>query len=190
MGAKTLRALLDRFYALALYIAAACLMLIATLVGAQVVGRLYDVLLQLFGHRPYGFLVPSLAEFAGYLLAAGSFLALAATLKRGAHIRVTVLLGSVPERARYFFELWALAAGAIFVGYICWHLSVLSLDSFRFNEVSYGIIPMPLWIPQAAMALGALALLVALIDEFAITVRKGRPSFRTGEDVVTGAKEG
>ena len=165
-------------------------MLIALLVGAQGIGRVYDVLLILSGELPYGFLVPSLAEFSGYLLAAASFLALAGTLKRGAHIRVTILLLSVPESARRWLDLWTMAAGAAFVGYIGWHLGRLSLDSFRFDEVSYGIIPLPLWIPQAAMALGALILLVALVDELVITVRRGRPSFRSGEDIATGEKEG
>lgn len=185
-----MRAVLDRFYDFALYVAAGCLVLIAALVGAQVIGRTYDVLLMLFGHRPYGFLVPSLAEFAGYLLAAGSFLALAATLKRGAHIRVTILLGSVPERVRYLLELWALLAAAAFVAFASWHLVALALDSYRFKEVSYGIIPLPLWIPQAAMAVGAIALLIALADELIMTLRRGRPSFRQSEDVVSGAKEG
>jgi TRAP-type C4-dicarboxylate transport system permease small subunit len=185
-----MRAALDRLFDACLYVAAACLVLIASLVGAQVLGRLYDVLRVLFGGRPYGFLVPSLAEFAGYLLAAASFLALAATLKRGAHIRVTVLLTGVSESVRRLLEMWALAIGAAFVAFICWHLSTLAFDSFRFNEVSYGIIPLPLWIPQATMALGAAALLLALLDELVITWRRGRPSFRHGEDVVTGAKEG
>jgi TRAP-type C4-dicarboxylate transport system permease small subunit len=144
----------------------------------------------LLGGRPYGFLVPSLAELSGYLLAAASFLALAGTLKRGAHIRVTVLLANVSERTRFWLELWALAAGAAFVAYAFWHLAVLSQDSYRFKEVSYGIIPMPLWIPQAVMAIGALMLLVALVDEFLVTLRRGRPSFRTGEDIATGSKEG
>ena len=182
--------ILDHLYELSLYTAATCLVLIATLVGAQVIGRAYDVLLILFGSRPYGFLVPSLAEFAGFLLGAASFLALAGTLKRGAHIRVTMLLGSVPESVRRWLELWALAAGAVFVAFVAWHIAALSLDSFRFDEVSYGIIPMPLWIPQAAMALGAIVLLSALLDERAITWRHGRPSFRRGEDAVTGTKEG
>ena len=185
-----MRSLLDRFYTFALYLAAACLVLIAVLVGAQVIGRTFDELLKLFGYPPYGFLVVSLAEIAGYLLAAGSFLALAATLKSGAHIRVTILLGSVPEGVRFWLEIWALAAGAVFIGFICFNHLQLTFDSIRFNEVSYGIIPVPLAIPQAVMAFGAIVLLVALLDELAVTVRTGRPSFRAGEDVVTGAKEG
>jgi TRAP-type C4-dicarboxylate transport system permease small subunit len=185
-----MRTILDRFYALTLHLAAACLVLIAGLVGAQVVGRIADTLLKLFGHPPYGFLVASLAEIAGYLLAAASFLALAATLKRGAHIRVTILLGSVSERARYFLELWALLAAAGFVAFIGVSLCSLTYDSLLFNEVSYGILPVPLAIPQAVMASGALALLVALVDELVLTWRRGRPSFRSGEDVASGTKEG
>jgi TRAP-type C4-dicarboxylate transport system permease small subunit len=185
-----MRRFLDRLYTLALHLAAASLVLIAALVGAQVIGRIVDALLKLFGYPAYGFLVASLAEIAGYLLTAASFLALAATLKRGAHIRVTILLASVPERARYPLELWALAASAVFLAFVSFQLALLALDSFRFKEVSYGIIPMPLWMPQAVMALGAIVLLVALIDEFTVTWRRGRPSFRAGEDIVTGTKEG
>jgi TRAP-type C4-dicarboxylate transport system permease small subunit len=185
----SMRATLDRFYALTLHVAAACLVLIAGLVGAQVIGRIVDTLLKLSGHPPYGFLVASLAEIAGYLLAAASFLALAATLKRGAHIRVTMLLGSVSERARYFLELWALAVAAGFVAFIGVSLLSLTYDSFLFNEVSYGILPVPLAIPQAVMTFGAFALLVALVDELALTWRHGRPSFRSGEDVTIGTKE-
>ncbi|MEX0590927.1 MAG: TRAP transporter small permease subunit [Xanthobacteraceae bacterium] len=185
-----MRAILDRFYALTLYLAAACLVLIGVLVGAQVIGRIADTLLKLFGYPPYGFLVASLAEIGGYLLAAGSFLALAATLKRGAHIRVTVVLGIASARVRRWLELWVLAAGTTFVAYVSYSLIALVYDSYRFKEISYGLIPVPLAIPQAAMAAGAIALLIALVDELAATWRTGRPSFRTGEDSALGTREG
>ncbi len=48
----------------------------------------------------YGWQILSLAEIAGYLLAAASFLALAPTLKAGAHIRVTMLLSAFGEAKR------------------------------------------------------------------------------------------
>jgi TRAP-type C4-dicarboxylate transport system permease small subunit len=185
-----MRRSLDRLYSFALYLAAACLVLIATLVGAQVLGRIFDTLLKLFGYRPYGFLVASLAEIGGYLLAAAGFLALAATLKRGAHIRVTMLLGAVSEPLRRWLELWVLGAGALFVAYITYSLSSLAYDSFRFKEVSYGLIPVPLVLPQSVMAAGALILLIAIVDEFVLTWRTGRPSFRASEDVVLGTREG
>jgi TRAP-type C4-dicarboxylate transport system permease small subunit len=158
-------------------------------VGAQVIGRIVDALLKAFGFPPYGFLVASLAEIAGYLLAAASFLALAATLKRGAHIRVTMLLGNITQGARFAFDVWALAAAVVFVAFISVNLAWLAYDSFRFNEVSYGLLPVPLAIPQAVMALGAATLLIALLDELQLTWRNGRPSFRGGEELVAPAQE-
>jgi TRAP-type C4-dicarboxylate transport system permease small subunit len=180
-----MRGALDRFYGLALWCAAACLVAIALLVGAQVTGRIADGLLRLLGRPPYGFLVASLPEICGFLLAAASFLALAATLKRGAHIRVTILLNLLPERALRVFELWALVAGALFVAFIAVSLLELAYDSFRFGEVSYGLLPIPLALPQSVMALGALALLAALLDELVIAWRTGRPSFRRGESAMS-----
>jgi TRAP-type C4-dicarboxylate transport system permease small subunit len=185
-----MRLLLDRLYALTLWLAAACVVSIAALVGLQVAGRAFDLLLGLIGRPPYGFMVASLAEIAGYLLAAATFLALAGTLKRGAHIRVTLLLGALPGRARYGLELWALAAGAALVAFMTWSVIRLAYDSIRFNEVSYGLIPVPLAIPQIVMAIGLAALLIALLDELALTWRTGRPSFRAGEEALTGLKEG
>jgi hypothetical protein len=59
-----------------------------------------------------------------------------------------------------------------------------------FKEVSYGIVPMPLWIPQAVMTSGALVLLLALIDELILVLRGFAPSYRSHEDVVVVSKEG
>jgi TRAP-type C4-dicarboxylate transport system permease small subunit len=185
-----MRSALDRFYTITLYIAAACLVLIAVLVGAQVIGRIYDGLLKLFGFAPYGFLVASLAEIAGYLLAAASFLALAATLKRGAHIRVTIVVGSVSPRIRHFLEIWILAVATAFLAFVCWSLVTFVYESYVFKEVSYGIIPMPLWIPQSVMTFGACALLLALVDDLVVVVRGGAPSYREREDTISLSKEG
>jgi TRAP-type C4-dicarboxylate transport system permease small subunit len=184
-----MRHFLDRFYALTLRLSAGCLLAIALLVGLQVIGRVADLLLKLAGQPPYGFMVASLAEMAGYLLAAATFLALAATLKRGAHIRVTMVLGALSARTRFVIELWALAASSGFALFAAASVARLAYDSIRFNEVSYGLIPIPLAIPQIAMAIGLLALLIALLDEIMEVWRTGRPSFRKAEDAATAATE-
>ena len=57
------------------------------------------------------FHVPGTDAYAGYCMAAAGFLALAHTLKRGEHIRVTLILEHVAGRARRALELWALAVG-------------------------------------------------------------------------------
>lgn len=185
-----MRRILDTLYSAALYASALCLCAIALMVGAQLAGRIVDGALKLLGLAPIGIVILSLAEICGYLLAAASFLALAGTLKAGAHIRVTMALNAFGERTRQFVEIWAFGFSAAASGYMTYNLASFAWVSLRFNEVSPGVIRVPLAYPQAAMALGALILTVAFIDELVIVLRGGRPTFRAAEDAITLGKEG
>lgn len=185
-----MRRALDTLFRASLWLSALCLIAIALMVGLQLGGRIVDGLQKMAGFAPYGFVILSLAEIAGYLLAAASFLALAGTLKAGAHIRVTMLLAALGEDKRHFIELWAFGATAAFAAFMTWNIGRFAWVSYRFNEVSSGLIPVPLAIPQAAMTAGILILTIALIDEFFIVLRHGHPSFRGSEDAITLGKEG
>ena len=185
-----MRRRLDQLYNVTLWLSALCLCAIALLVGLQLAGRLLDGALALVHLPRTDFVILSLAEICGYLLAGASFLALAGTLKAGAHIRVTLFLAFMSEQARRYVEIWAFGFAAAVCGYMTYQLASFAWVSLRFHEVSNGVIRVPLAYPQAAMAFGALMLTVALIDELVIVVRAGRPSFRTAEDAITLGKEG
>jgi TRAP-type C4-dicarboxylate transport system permease small subunit len=184
-----MRRSLDNLYAVALWASALCLMAIALLVGAQLAGRLLDGLLALL-HLPRAeFVILSLAEICGCLLAAASFLALAGTLKAGAHIRVTMALHALGENTRRIAEVWAFGAALLGSGYMTWQLAKFAWVSFLFNEVSPGVVKVPLGYPQAVMALGAAILTIALADELVTVLFHGRPSFRQAEDAISIGKE-
>jgi TRAP-type C4-dicarboxylate transport system permease small subunit len=185
-----MRTALDRLYRVSGWLAALCLVTIALMVGAQLLGRIADGFMRLAGVRPYGFIVEGLAEIAGYLLAASSLLALAPALKAGAHIRITMLLSALGERGRWSFELAAVGASLAFAAYMAWRMLLLMVDSWRFNEVSHGLVPLPLAYPQAAMFVGLLIFTIALIDELLTVATRGRPSFAAAEAAVTLGKEG
>ena len=68
-----------------------------SLAALFMVGTLAMVLLGIVG-RLLGFNVPGTDAYAGYCMAARGFLALAHTLKRGEHIRVTLLLEHAARR--------------------------------------------------------------------------------------------
>lgn len=186
---NAMRSALDACYAIALWIAIICFSLIAILVGLQVGGRLIDAILKAVGARPTGFVILSLSEMAGYLLATASFMGLAGTLKSGSHIRVTMLINNVPLKVRSVLEGGALFFGAIASSYAAWHLGKYAYASWRFNEVSSGLVPIPLVYPQAAMVVGAALLALAFLDEFLITLRTGRPSFSAAEEAISLGKE-
>lgn len=185
-----MRRALDLLYDAALRASALCLVAIALLVGAQLAGRLLDGTLALVGLPRTDFVILSLNEICGYLLAAASFLALAGTLKAGAHIRVTMALNAFSEATRRIIEIWAFGFAAAASGYMAWNLGSFAWVSFVFNEVSSGVIRVPVAIPQAAMAVGAFLLTVALVDELVTVITRGRPSFRAAEEAITLGKEG
>ncbi|HHN66986.1 MAG TPA: TRAP transporter small permease [Thermopetrobacter sp.] len=176
-----MRRFLDRLYQLSGYAAAGFLVLICLTVATQVTFRLIDAIaFRLTGER-YGLLVPSAAEFSGFFLAAASFLALAHTLRHGEHIRVNLLLRNLNGRARRAVELSAGAVGLLISGFFSWHTLLMVIDSWQFGEVSFGIVPVPLWIPQAAMLAGLVILTIAFADGFIAILRGRTPLWADGE---------
>ena len=170
-----MRRLLDLIYRASGAVAALFLVAICVVVLLQVGANLIDALIKLFGGEPLGLVIPSYAEFAGFFLAGSSFFALAYTLRSAGHIRVTLLLTHLPPRARRAAELWCLAAALFVSGYFAWYSFGLVGESLEFHDVSSGIVPVPLWLPQSVMALGLSVLTLAFADELWQLLR-GRPT--------------
>ncbi|MEK8049329.1 TRAP transporter small permease [Ideonella sp. DXS22W] len=145
----------------------------AALAALAMVGLLGMVLLSIAG-RQLHFHLPGTDAYAGYLMAASGFLALAHTLKRGEHIRVTLLLQALQGRARRALELWALAAATALALLAAWYSVRLAWQSRVFNDVSTGNDATPLWIPQLAMAVGSVILVIAFVDELVLEWRGER----------------
>lgn len=147
----------------------------AWLAALAMIGVLAMVLLAIAG-RQFNFHLPGTDAYAGYSMAAAGFLALAHTLKRNEHIRVTLLIGHVHGRTRRALELWSLACAVLLSGLFAFYSVRLAWQSHLFNDISTSNDATPLWIPQIGMAVGALILLVAFLDELVFEV-SGR---RTG----------
>jgi TRAP-type C4-dicarboxylate transport system permease small subunit len=106
--------------------------------------------------------------YAGYCMAAAGFLALAHTLKNGEHIRVTLILQKLTGVAKHRLELWALGVATMLAALFAAYSARLAFNSWQFNDISTGNDATPLWIPQIAMAVGTLVLLIAFIDELVL----------------------
>jgi len=53
----------------------------------------------------------------------------------------------------------------------------MTYDSWRFADVSQGVIAVPMWFPQLGYAGGLVILLVALVDELAHVLKGNKPTF-------------
>lgn len=139
----------------------------AWLAALFMVGLLGMVLLSIIS-RQLHFHVPGTDAYAGYLMAGSGFLALAHTLKRGEHIRVTLLLSRLTGAWRRGLELWSLAAAVVLSALFAFYSARLAWQSHQFHDISTANDATPLWIPQLGMVVGTMILCVAFIDELVL----------------------
>jgi TRAP-type C4-dicarboxylate transport system permease small subunit len=159
-----MRKILDTLYDSAGWFAALFMIGTLAMVLASVLGRLFHFNLR--GSDAY----------AGYCMAAGSFLALAHTLKRGEHIRVTLILQHVGTKANRLLEIWCHAAAAFISVALAWFSIRLVWQSYTFNDISQNNDATPLWIPQLSMAIGA----TLLAADFRQPIARRTAAKRTG----------
>lgn len=161
------RRLLDAIYTGAGVLAGVFLVLICILVIAAIAWRI-------LGLPPFPF-----DEFAGYSMAASSFLGLAHTFRRNEHIRVTLVVDRLPQNIRQPMEIVILATALCVVGYFAYFAVDMVVTSYQINELSNGLLPVPLWIPQLGLALGVVVMALALTDDLlAAVLRHKHPSYQ------------
>ena len=139
----------------------------AWLAALAMIGVLVMVLTSIIG-RLLHFHLPGTDAYAGYSMAAAGFLALAHTLKKGEHIRVTLLIGRLQGSARRAMEMWSLSVAVLLAALFAYYACRLVWQSHEFNDMSTSNDATPLWIPQLSMAVGAVILLIAFIDEWVL----------------------
>jgi TRAP-type C4-dicarboxylate transport system permease small subunit len=172
-----LRRTLDAMYLAAGYLAGLCLIVI------------FVLMLVLSAGREFGINIPSGDDFAAFAMAAMAFLGLAHTFKSGEMIRVGLLIDRFSGRKRRLIEICSLLIGIAFISYFAWYAVRLTIDSYKLNDMSQGVIAIPIWIPQIAMCTGLVLLAVAMVDELIHVLAGNKPRYekeppQTAEEVV------
>ncbi|UWQ29942.1 TRAP transporter small permease [Leisingera sp. M523] len=181
-----MRLVLDFIYRAAGGLAALFIVAIVALVFAQVCLNLADKIAAALTGSGVGLTIPSYADFTGFFLAASTFLALAYALRAGGHIRVTLLTNRLPVRARRMSEVVVTFLALVMSGYATWYMGLLLLESLEFGDRSAGMVSVPLWLPQAPVALGLAILTLALADELICMLRGAPPSWEgKGENLLS-----
>ncbi|WCR10328.1 TRAP transporter small permease [Paracoccus stylophorae] len=171
--------LFQKLYSICGALAGGLILCICLLISAQIVlngvGR--------FAPGAFPSTIPSYGDFSGFMLAGATFLALAHTLRAGGHIRVNLVTARMPLRAQVVVEAAVLLISAALAGYLTWFMIDLTLESLHYNDLSTGIVPVPLWIPQSVATFGMALFLIAILHTLADLVRAGRPVLTTPDEV-------
>ena len=160
-----MRSILDGIYRLSGVAAGLFLVLIGVLSLMQISGRLL------------GFAAHSFDEYAGYCMAASTFLGLTWTFRCNEHIRLSLLLERTRGGMRRAMEILCLAVALGIIGFFAWSTIEMTWTSFTLKEPSQGLVPILLWIPQSSMALGLAVMALALLDDLIVALAGGRMSY-------------
>lgn len=145
-----LRNLLGKTYDAAGALAALFMIVTLVMVLISIIGRLFN------------FYLPGTDAYAGYSTAAVGFLALAHTLRRGEHIRVTLILQRLPASVQKWLQIVVHVIGVFLAGGFALFSTRLVMMSREIGDISTSNDATPLWIPQLGMALGAILLVIAV----------------------------
>ena len=135
---------------------------------------IFGLMMVLSAGRPIGINIPAGDDFISWCMAATAFLGLAHTFRHGEMIRVGLLIDRLSDKVRHYFEIAALLIGLGFIGFFAWNTVVMTWQSWKFHDISQGVIAVPLWIPQLGYSGGLVILFIALVDEL-IHVGRGFP---------------
>lgn len=149
--------------------AAISMVAICGLVSLQVLFRLVDALLVLFGSSRLGIEVTGVSELASFLLVGATFFGMAFT--HHAHIRMSLVIQRLPSAIRVFTELFCLLVASALNLLLCVSLWALMRESIEFNDVSSGLLAIPIWIPQLVLLIGMALMNLALLEALWLTAR-------------------
>ena len=124
---------LDRVYLLSGVVAAGFMVAILLIIVAQMISRWA------------GTEFPGSTEYAGYAMASTSFFALAYTLTRGAHIRVSILL-NISSFTRFWVDAFAMWVGAMTATFFARYAIKTNFVSQLLNDRTQGQDLVPEWL--------------------------------------------
>lgn len=152
---RSISDVLDRIYVLAGYGAGGLLVTLCGMILYSVLGRFF------------GLYLGGVNDFAGYVMATSTFMALAYTFRTNGHIRVGILLNGFTGPRRRMLETLCLGLMTAVTCYLAYYMFRLVRFSYEFRERSEGADAVLLWMPQTPVALGAALFATVVAHRFA-----------------------
>jgi TRAP-type C4-dicarboxylate transport system permease small subunit len=130
-------------------------------IGATLIGMLAILVVSDVVGRNFGFPVTGIVELAAQTVVISAFLTIPFVMRKGSHIRATVLVSRLPEIWRRGFEVMAFLAGVIvfaLLAYSSWGNFVID-----YTEASYegeGALRIPTWPARLTIFLASMLMVV------------------------------
>jgi len=105
-------------------------------------------------------------EYSAYFFVVVVMMGLSFSMKEGAHIRISLLRGKLPEPALKVLDLAVLAGAIVLTGFALYHAVLMTYDVWDLGMTADSISETPLYIPQLVIPVGLLLLILQLTSDF------------------------
>ena len=126
-----------------------------------------DAILRKFFSSP----IPGALEICEELLVGLVFFGLAFTQFQDGHINVDLVYERLSLKGQRLTRVFSLTASLIAIGFLTASIFAEAFNSLQTQEISFGLIPIPLWPAKMAAAVGLLMLWICLIDQLLAVIR-------------------
>lgn len=109
-------------------------------------------------------------EYSAYFFVAVVMLGLPIALRDGAHIRITLVSGRLPEAGQRWLDIFVHLLALALCGFALYHATMMAYDAYALDMQADSISETPIFLPQIVIPLGlllfALQLLAGLARRF------------------------
>ncbi len=121
------------------------------------------VITELITRNLFGFSFEASEELGGYIIVGITFLSLPVCQVFRAYHHVQFIQNRLSPRMRALSHLVFDGLSLVFTGVLLWQLSRFVLQSYHSGDQAATLLATPLWIPQAVMPIGIVAVTVSLL---------------------------
>ncbi len=140
------------------------------------------ITVEAIGRTVFGFSTRIAYELIGILTVCVGFIGLAATFRKGAHIRIIAIMSRFPKKMQYYIDVIAIFLVLIYASILFRYTLALALYSLRVEEISWSAIPFPVYPFKIMLPVGILALILILPGKI-YTLIKSKRSYLEGENI-------
>lgn len=131
--------------------------------------------------RSFGLYAGGATDIAGYVMATGTFTALAYTLRAKRHIRISLIANKLTGAGRHVVEVLCLIILAVITCFVAWYMTQMTMLSHEFQDRSQGADGMLLWIPQAFVSAGSCLFALAAVHSLFQSLIEGHTQSELSE---------
>jgi len=110
-------------------------------------------------------------EFAGYGLAAMTYLALSDAMRAGSLVRVNVLLNVMPAGIRRALDAFCVLNALLITIFLAWYVWFDMRRSYVREFQTESIVPLPAWLPPTALLVGLIVFAVDPVLHLVLILR-------------------